>query len=390
MNDQQRRQAAHLHYEHDLDKTEIAAALGVPRREVGVGIREARKRNLVRVEVQDLYGSAPRLDVELGERLARRFRLSRAVVVKVDDDILAGEVLDSDTSADLAAADRASDEIHHQLGRAAGEFLYQFVNGEHDSVAVGAGRGVHFTIRTLREQVEEHAPRLGRLEIFSVVGAMWVRTHSLHERAREYVDADQNALELADIFEVPWSRVHLAWLPRLYLVGDVAEKAQVIAKVSPHLQGDDWKGCSARDEGSVTLSLFGCGVVNDRGHYMMREWGPQTAAVEEIQHLRDVVLPADPTAVVDVCDRFWLRAEADLPDDVRQEAQTIVDRLNDLSVAATLAKLNSAHRRCLVAGGASKLEAISEILRHGTDIGLTPDILVTDSVTAGKLLAGSG
>ena len=384
MNDHQRRRAAHLHYEQDLDKTEIATALDIPRREVGVGIREARERNLVRVEVHDCYGTAPRLDVDLGEQLARRFRLSRAIVVDVD-----GDILDGDRSPDLAAADRASDEIHHQLGRAAGEFLYQFVNGEHDTVAVGAGRGVHFTIRTLREQVEEHAPIRGRLEIFSVVGAMWVRTHSLHEWAREYVDADQNALELADIFGVPWPQVHLAWLPRLYLVGDVAEKAQVIAKVSPHLQGDDWKGCSARDESDVSLSLFGCGVVNDRGHYMIRDWGPQTAAIEEIQHLRDLVLPVDPTAVVDICDRFWLREDADLPDDLRQEAQTIVDRLNDLSVAATLAKLNAAHRRCLVAGGASKLEAISEVLHHGATIGLTPDIVVTDSVTAGKLLAGA-
>lgn len=384
MNDHQRRRAAHLHYEQDLDKTDIATALDIPRREVGVGIREARERNLVRVEVHDCYGAAPRLDLDLGEQVARRYRLSRAIVVEVDD-----EVLDGDRSLDLAAADRASDEIHRQLGRAAGEFLYQFVNGEHDTVAVGAGRGVHFTIRTLREQVDEHAPTRGRLEIFSVVGAMWVRTHSLHERAREYVDADQNALELADIFEVPWSQVHLAWLPRLYLVGDVAEKAQVIAKVSPHLQGDDWKGCSTRDESTVSLSLFGCGVVNDRGHYMMRDWGPQTAAIEEIQHLRDLVLPVDPTAVVDICDRFWLRQEAHLPDDLRQEAQKIVDRLNDLSVGATLTKLNAAHRRCLVAGGASKLEAIGEVLHHGARIGLTADILVTDSVTAGKLLAGS-
>ena len=59
-------------------------------------------------------------------------------------------------------------------------------------------------------------------------------------------------------------------------------------------------------------------------------------------------------------------------------------------MAATLAKLNAAHRRCLVAGGASKLEAIGEILHHGATIGLTPDIVVTDSVTAGKLLAGAG
>jgi DNA-binding transcriptional regulator LsrR (DeoR family) len=385
MNDHERRRAAHLHYEKDLDKTEIATALDIPRREVGVGIREARERHLVRVEVHDCYGAAPRVDLDLGERLARQFRLARAIVVEVDDELIAG-----DRSADLATADRASDEIHHQLGRAAGEFLYQFVNGEHDSVAVGAGRGVHFTIRTLREQVEMHGPRLGRLEIFSVVGAMWVRTHSLHERAREYVDADQNALELADIFEVPWPQVHLAWLPRLYLVGDVAEKAQVIAQVSPHLQGDDWRGCSGRGEGSVGLSLFGCGVVNDRGHYMMRDWGPQTAAIEEIRHLRDLVLPVDPTAVVDICDRFWLREEAELPADVRQEAQRIVDHLNDLSVAASWAKLNAAHRRCLVAGGASKLEAIREVLHHGPTIGLTPDILVTDGVTAGKLLAGAG
>ena len=169
-------------------------------------------------------GPPPALDVDLGERLARRFRLSRAIVVEVD-----GDILDGDRSPDLAAADRASDEIHRQLGRAAGEFLYQFVNGEHDTVAVGAGRGVHFTIRTLREQVEEHARRgvdwrsfpssapCGCAPIHSTSGPGSTSTPT---RTRWSWPTSSRC---------PWSQVHLAWLPRLYLVGDVAEKAQVIA-----------------------------------------------------------------------------------------------------------------------------------------------------------------
>ena len=92
---------------------------------------------------------------------------------------------------------------------------------------------------------------------------------------------------------------------------------------------------------------------------MMRHWGPQTAAVAEIEALRRNVLPIDPTAVVDVCDRFWLRRDANLPDDDRVEAERIVEGLNRRSVAVSFGKLNAARRRCLVAGGAQKLEALA-------------------------------
>ena len=114
-----------------------------------------------------------------------------------------GDILDGDRSPDLAAADRASDEIHHQLGRAAGEFLYQFVNGEHDTVAVGAGRGVHFTIRTLREQVEEHVPTSG-VDWRSFPSSAPCGSAPIHSTSGPgSTSTPTNTLELADIFEVP-------------------------------------------------------------------------------------------------------------------------------------------------------------------------------------------
>ena len=255
-----------------------------------------------------------------------------------------------------------------------------------DNVAIGAGRGVHFTIRALRELAEQRKPVLGQLDIYSMVGAMWVRTHSIRQPNREFVDADQNALELADIFGVPWPKVHLVWLPRLYMLGDEAQKEEVIARVAPHLLGDNWQEQTPKDQERLGLSLFGLGVVNDGGHFMMRHWGPQIEAVEEIEALRQTVLPLDPSAVVDVCDRFWLRRDAALPGDVRAEAQRIVDSLNRRSVAVSFVKLNAARRRCLVAGGAHKLEGLVEVLLHGEEIGIRPNVLVTDDRTAAALL----
>ncbi len=278
------------------------------------------------------------------------------------------------------------DLLHYQLGRVAADYVYDLMDSAEDNVAIGAGRGVHFTVRALRELVEQRKPVLGQLEIFSMVGAMWVRTHSLREPSREFVDADQNALELADIFDVPWPKVHLVWLPRLYMLGDDAQKEEVIARVAPHLLGGDWQEQTPKDALRLSLSLFGLGVVNEGGHFMMRHWGPQTAAVAEIDALRRTVLPVDPTAVVDVCDRFWLRCDADLPSDVRAEAERIVESLNRRSVAVSFRKLNAARRRCLVAGGGQKLEALVEVLLHGEEIGIQPNVLVTDDRTATALL----
>jgi DNA-binding transcriptional regulator LsrR (DeoR family) len=370
------REAARLHYEHGLETAAIGVRLGCSARRVRDLIRYAREEALISIAVSDALGPAPTLDRQLGAELERRAQLSRAIVVEMQ------EVVDG--HADIGAPE--GDRLHYQLGRAAADYVYDLIDSAEDSVAIGAGRGVHFTVRALRELVEQRRPALGELEIFSVVGAMWVRTHSMRELGREFVDADQNALELADIFDVPWPKVHLVWLPRLYMLGDEAQKREVIARVAPHLLGDDWTGQSPAESPRVSLSLFGLGVVNDGGHFMMRHWGPQTAAVAEIEALRRVVLPHDATAVVDVCDRFWLRRDADLPPDVRIEAQRIVDSLNGRSVAVSFVKLNAARRRCLVAGGVHKLDGLTEVLIRGVDIGIRPNVLVTDDRTATALV----
>ncbi len=372
--DQLAREAARLHYEQGLETAAIGERFGCSARRVRDLIRYAREEGLVSIEVSDLFGPVPEVNRGLGAELERRARLSRALVVEVDD------------AASSGVGDDDGDQLHYQLGRVAADYVYDLVDSAEDSVAIGAGRGVHFTVRALRNLVEQRKPVLGQLEIFSMVGAMWVRTHSLRQPSHEFVDADQNALELADIFSVPWPKVHLVWLPRLYMLGDEDQKEEVIARVAPHVLGEDWQAETPKDAPRLSLSLFGLGVVNDGGHFMMRHWGPQTAAVAEIEALRETVLPLDPTAIVDVCDRFWLRRGADLPADVRAEAQRIVDSLNGRSVAVSFVKMNAARRRCLVAGGAHKLEGLAEVLLHGEEIGIRPNVLVTDDRTATALL----
>jgi DNA-binding transcriptional regulator LsrR (DeoR family) len=373
------RRVARMHYEQGLETGTIAEQIGCSARRVRDLIRLARDTGLISIEVTDVFGSTPTVNRRLGAELERRATLSRALVVEVDDGDAGGGDGDGD-------GDVNGDQLHYQLGRVAAEYVYDLVDSADDNMAIGAGRGVHFTVRALRELVEQRKPEPGQLEIFSMVGAMWVRTHSMREPSREFVDADQNALELADIFDVPWPKVHLVWLPRLYMAGDQSEKEEVVARVAPHVLGDDWHGQTPKDSSRLSLSLFGLGVVNEGGHFMMRHWGPQTAAVAEIEALRQIVLPVDPTAVVDVCDRFWLRRDADLPADVRAEAQRIVDSLNRRSVAVSFVKLNAARRRCLVAGGAQKLEGLAEVLLHGNDIGIRPNVLITDDRTATALL----
>src|SRR5215212_10572794 len=206
------RRAARLHYEQGLETAAIGEQFGCSARRVRDLIRYAREQGLNSIEVYDLFGSEPTVNRQLGAELERRAKLSKAIVVDVDE----------------AASD--GDLLHYQLGQAAADYVYDLIDSAEDNVAVGAGRGVHFTVRALRELVEQRKPVLGQLDIYSMVGAMWVRTHSIRQPNREFVDADQNALELADIFGVPWPKIHLVWLPRLYMLGDEGQKEEVVAR----------------------------------------------------------------------------------------------------------------------------------------------------------------
>lgn len=367
------RQAARWHFEDKMSSQRIAERLCVPVRRVTDLLREAYRSDLVSYRVEYNFKSSPeRLD-DLGKELAERAGLWTARVLKSRPPVAPG-VPDPGESAV---------ELHHQLGRLAGEYVAPLIRR---SVAVGAGRGVAYTIRALRDHVTDAMrAHLRDLEVFSVVGPMWVRTYSQRQTAREFVDADQNAVELADILGVPWEQVHLVWLPRLYTRDPANGKDAVVATMARHVLGDDWEADTHDHSRKVNVAIFGLGVVNNDGHYMMHQGGPQTDAIPEIGQLREEIVSDWPTAVVDVCDRFHLRAGG-VPAEKWDRADAIVKGLNAKSVAVSFAKLDAAEYKVLVAGGAQKLEGIVEVLRAGDDIGVHPNVLVTDEQTAHALL----
>ncbi len=367
------RQAARWHYEDKVPSETIAKWLDVPVRRVTDLLREAYRKGLVSYRVEYVFESSPEKLEDLGQELGERAGLWKALVLRSRPPVAPGVPAPADSVL----------ELHYQLGRLAAEYVAPLIRR---SVAVGAGRGVAYTIRALRDHVTTAMrARLNDLEVFSVVGPMWVRTYSQRQTAREFVDADQNAVELADILGVPWEQVHLVWLPRLYTREPPDGMAAVVGTMARHVLGDDWEADTHDHARKVNVAIFGLGVVNNDGHYMMHQGGPQTDAIPEIRQLREEIVPDWPTAVVDVCDRFILRAKG-VPDEVRPRAQAIVDGLNAKSVALSFSKLNAADYKVLVAGGAQKLEGIVEVLGAGDQIGVKPDVLVTDEQTAWALL----
>lgn len=372
--DAQARRAARLRYEHRLDTGEIAMRLKLPQRKVRDLIARAEKGHLVDIWVDYVFNAPPVADDDLGRELAKVAKLQAAFVLKSED---GGVIEDPDRPQAI------DDQLHYRLGYLAAPYIRQILRSD-DSIAVGAGRGVAYTVRALRELVQAAPMELPELEVFSLVGSMWVRIESMGRAARDYyIDSDQSALELASMFDVPWPQLHLVWLPRVYSAGDDDEYEEVVKRVAPHLRGDDWSGDTRKKTARIGVSLFGLGVCNLE-HYWLRHGGMQVSAVPEMQRLEQL-LGEHPDAVIDICDRVLLRENV-LPEDLREEASAIVNGLSDRSLAVSFQKLNSASVRCLVSGGRDKVDAMLEVLSNGRRIGIQPNVLVTDESSARELI----
>jgi DNA-binding transcriptional regulator LsrR (DeoR family) len=131
--------ACRRYYLDGASKSEIAAELGISRFKVARLLEKARRDGIVRIDIDPL----PELDLDLGDALARAFRLRSAVVVR-----------SAPGTGELAFA---------QLGRAAAAILG-------DTLDTGDVLGVSWG-RTLHAMVEQ-LPRLPGCSVVQLVGSV--------------------------------------------------------------------------------------------------------------------------------------------------------------------------------------------------------------------------
>jgi DNA-binding transcriptional regulator LsrR (DeoR family) len=321
---------------------------------------------IVRVEQVD---TGVAIDRELGGELRTLAGVRQALVVKTS---LRSDDHYCSHDPDLQGrAYRESDDLHWYLSRAAARYLWGHLR-DGDCIALGGGRATGFTVRALKDFARYEPKSFVGLRILSLTGGMIVWPWS---EKRGNLDADAVAVELGGILQVPQKQISLVHLP----VSLEPAQREVIRTAAPHLWVDPW-------ERPPDIALFGLGVLNT-GHHLLQYSGPHTQAFQvELDALKGKVLPRALSAVADICHRFFWIGGADVPKDVRRAAEEIVEGLNGKTVSVTFPHLNEAREKILVAGGAQKYQGILALFTRCEEIGLKPTILVTDEVTARRLL----
>lgn len=390
------RRVAILHYEDQLSPAQIFAELRDEDvrsiRDIRSLIARAREVPLVRVRVE-LVGERPSVDPDLAAELASVGQLRKAIVVK--SSLASDEKWKAEDDAERLAAYREADALHYQLGQTAAEFVLDMLR-DGDSVGVGPGRGVGFTAHGLKKLVGQGNIGPLQLQIFSLAGTMWAEAWSGRMRARSYLDADENAHELAIAVGVaPGEGLKLVRLPLFLDTGEdsgtAAEREILLRHMAPHVTGDDWT--AETGEARISLAIFGVGALNTAApgvggaHYTMWHPNPQEAVSKDIRALRETIVPSCQGAIVDISDRFWLRRGGEgLDADVRDAAVAALDSLNSKIVSVSFAKLQNARQRLVVAGGMQKYDAVLALMTEHQQIGVRPTVLVTDHLTARRLL----
>jgi DNA-binding transcriptional regulator LsrR (DeoR family) len=131
--------ACRRYYLDGASKSEIAAELGISRFKVARLLEKARRDGIVRIDIDPL----PELDLDLGDALARAFRLRSAVVVR--------------------RAPGPDELAFAQLGRAAAAILADTLDTS-DVLGVSWGRTLHAMV--------EQLPRLPGCSVVQLVGSV--------------------------------------------------------------------------------------------------------------------------------------------------------------------------------------------------------------------------
>ena len=377
--------SAYLHHSDRKSVKEVAAELQAAGEPVGEDddirmlIRRALSSGLVKIEVRRTLSTGTLdLDERLGRRLAERFGMRSVYVVR--DRALVG----------LKEQDQLAygDQIHLGLGWAAARFLISRIR-DSDTIAVGGGRAVGFTVDALGELPKGTRPSFNNLSILSLVGNNVVRRQAEPQDnlGDGNLTADTAAFDLAATLGVDFGRVRFVHLP---LTLPSSLKKDVAVEVRKVLGGhlESWQS-------PPDIAVFGMGSLNTY-HHIITQPGPETEPVrEELHALLNEILPQAPDSIADICFKFFWIGDRSSPSELRKRAGSLMDAFNQKTVSVPLDLLNQAREKVLVAGGSEKLNAIRAVARASAETasgrsledydGIVPTCLVTDAETADSL-----
>lgn len=354
--------AARLHFDEGLDHPGVAARLDVKAAEVAGFLRRARQKGLIALRVDD--PDAPRLDTVVGPMLERVSGVRRVVAVRTPPELAVAGGAGPDP---VSSRDRA---LHQAVASGAARFLWDRIR-DHDRIAVGAGRAVRFTVDAMAALAAAEPRSFSGLEILSLTGTPVVR------RDPHDLDSDAIASELGHVLQVDGEAIH-----RVNFKYVATNPRSALRRVGSRLLEPEWGR-----ERPPDIALLGLGVLDLRHHLMAsRRDDKMVAPIRTVlDRLENEVLPACPSAVADVYDTFWV-TEGALEPGLAEVARQLVDELNSRLVAIPRPKLDQAREKILVAAGAFKYDGILAYLRRSGAIGLRATVLVTDSVTATRLV----
>lgn len=345
--------AARLHFEDGLAHSHIADQLGIRSDRVARYLHRARQ-GLVGLRLDEI--DAPAYDHVASRKLEAASGVRRVVVVRLRPKRYP-------SPAAVEASDESPDRaVNYAIAEAAAHFLWDRIR-DGDGIAVGAGRAVRYTVEAMGSFAKARPCSFSELEIISLTGTPPVRRDPFD------LDSDSIASQLGFFLDVPGPRVHRV-------------DFRYVAMDPRSALSDDWSRRRVPD-----LAVFGLGVLDRRHHLIVADrTDPRLAPVRSLlDRLESEVLSSSCSAIIDVYDTFWVRHGA-LELRLEEIAIRLVDELNGMIVAMPRSKLDQAHEKVLVVGGELKYPGILAYLRQRGAIGLRATVLVTDSVTASRLI----
>jgi DNA-binding transcriptional regulator LsrR (DeoR family) len=280
------------------------------------------------------------------------------------------DYLEADWTAEAQKAFQAHDRLNEALGELAAGYLVTRLQ-RRMTIGVASGRGVGFTVMRLADILEDRPPLLRGYEttrIESLFGGALVGAWATP--TTRALDADENAVQLSTILNVPLANVSYM---RGWISGDPGE-TRTNHQVS---------------EAPLELALVGMGVLNTRNQFYVHhdqnvQIGAITGYIEPIKALQ-----AEDASLLDsvasIGHYLFPVGVRDYPD----ELLTAVSGINDAIVTVPPERIKTTIEVVMLAGGAQKVTALVDLLTSqcpGTPIDLDNLTLVTDAWTARQVL----
>jgi len=357
--------------------------------------RFALDTGIVRVHIdENAPFKPPRLD-SLERELVAAYELQSAIVA------------DTAGHEETLESSLADDRLHQALGQLCADYLDTIVR-QNEIVALSSGRAVFYACESLFNKHIFDKRNVRGVKVVSMNGNIAAEVWSMESPdARRAMDADISG----------------AWLARAFPDAELIRLSLPVAVKSPDMI-DDWlnqgpgrwispevweeksrTGSSQPGSGDddvcvPTLALVGIGGVRAQsGHRfivglhepMLGNLQPELGQmIELIEHISGSGNRIVSCAVGDLCNRLFitLAARKCLPAAKLQELEALVNSINERLLSITFEQLYHVPKVVVVAGGATKIDAIQSVLEWQAMGWKQPIVhdLCTDRETAVRLL----